>query len=186
MLRARGAHALEIAGLERAQQARLLRWRNVADLVEEQRAAVRELEAPVRSALASVNAPFTWPNISLSNTVSGSPPAFTAMKDFSARSDQSWMSLASRLLPVPGSPVISTLASERATWRAIRTTSCIARELATRSVPSAPRRIAFSSARRRPRRRASASCTWLRSTDRQPLVIPGLLNEVVRAVAASP
>ena len=32
---------------------------------------------PARSALASVNAPFTWPNISLSNTLSGSPPALT-------------------------------------------------------------------------------------------------------------
>ena len=41
------------------------------------------------------------------------------------------MSFASRLLPVPGSPVMSTLAPERATCRAIRTTSCIARELAT-------------------------------------------------------
>src|SRR6185503_19338169 len=110
-LRARGAHAFVLAGLERAEQARLLRWRNVADLVHEQR--------------ASVNAPFTWPNISVSNTVSGRPPAFTEMNDFSARSDQSCMSLASRLLPVPGSPVISTLASERATWRASRTTSCM-------------------------------------------------------------
>ena len=118
----------------------------------------------MRSALASVKAPFTWPNISLSNTDSGRPPAFTAMKDFSARPDQSWISFASRLLPVPGSPVMSTLASERATCRASRTTSCIGRELAMRSVPSAPRRIAFSSASRRPCRRASASCTWLRST----------------------
>ncbi len=112
-----------------------------------------------------MNAPFTCPNISLSNTVSASPPAFTEMKDRAARSDQSWISFASRLLPVPGSPVISTLALERATWRARRTTSCIAREVATRSAPSAPRRIAFSSSSRRPRRRASASLTWLRSTD---------------------
>src|SRR5687767_8304736 len=120
---------------------------------------------PPRSALASVKAPFTWPNISLSNTDSARPPAFTAMKDFSARSDQSCISRASRLLPVPGSPVISTLASERATWRASRTTSCIGREVAIRLAPSLARRIAFSSASRRPRCRAWASATWLRSTD---------------------
>src|SRR2546423_15661804 len=37
-------HALELAGLEDAQQLRLLRQRQVADLVEKQRAALRQLE----------------------------------------------------------------------------------------------------------------------------------------------
>ncbi len=119
---------------------------------------------PERSALASVKAPFTWPNISLSNTLSGRPPALTEMKDFSARFDQSCIRRASRLLPVPGSPVISTLASDGATCRARRTTSCIGAGLATRLPPSPARRIAFSSASRRPRWRACASATWFRST----------------------
>src|SRR5947208_6181343 len=43
--RARGAYALVLAGLEHAQQLRLLRHRQIRDLVEEQRAALGELEA---------------------------------------------------------------------------------------------------------------------------------------------
>ena len=38
--------ALVLAGLQRAQEPRLLRGRDVSDLVEEQRAAVGQLEAP--------------------------------------------------------------------------------------------------------------------------------------------
>ena len=120
-----------------------------------------------------MNAPFTCPNISLSNTLSGRPPALTEMKDRSARSDQSCISFASRLLPVPGSPVIRTLAVDLATCRASRTTSCIGRDVAMSFVPSLARRIAFSSASRRPRWRASASCTWLRSTLRSRWLFHG-------------
>ena len=43
--RARRADALELAGLEHAQQLRLQVQRDVGDLVEEQRAAVGQLEA---------------------------------------------------------------------------------------------------------------------------------------------
>src|SRR5712691_12679698 len=43
--RARRANALVLAGLEHAQQLRLLRERQIGDLVEEQRAALGELEA---------------------------------------------------------------------------------------------------------------------------------------------
>ena len=45
LLRARRAEPLELAALEHAQQTRLLGRRDVRDLVEEQRAAVGELEA---------------------------------------------------------------------------------------------------------------------------------------------
>ena len=45
LARARRAEPLELAGLEHAQQLRLLAERHVGDLVEEQRAAVGELEA---------------------------------------------------------------------------------------------------------------------------------------------
>ena len=45
-LRARAADALELLLLEDAQQLRLQLERDVADLVEEERAAVRQLEAP--------------------------------------------------------------------------------------------------------------------------------------------
>ena len=42
----RSAHALELALLQQAQQLHLHRWANVADLVEEERAAVGELDPP--------------------------------------------------------------------------------------------------------------------------------------------
>ena len=49
--------------LDRAQQHRLLVEAELADLVEEQHAAVgRRAAGPARSATAPVNAPFTWPN----------------------------------------------------------------------------------------------------------------------------
>src|SRR6266576_3457572 len=44
--RARRAHALVLARLEHAEQLRLLRQRQIRDLVEEQGAALGELEAP--------------------------------------------------------------------------------------------------------------------------------------------
>ena len=42
---------------------------------------------PTRSALASVKAPFTWPNSSLSKTPSESPPAFTVKSGLPAREE---------------------------------------------------------------------------------------------------
>ncbi len=67
---------------------------------------------PTRSALASVKAPLTWPKSSLSNTPSDTPPALTVTIGFAARPDTEWIARATRPLPVPFSPVISTLASE--------------------------------------------------------------------------
>ena len=58
--------------LQRAQQLRLQRERQLADLVEEQRAAVGLHEQARCGWLrASVNAPRTWPNSSLSSSASG-------------------------------------------------------------------------------------------------------------------
>src|SRR5438552_3514069 len=42
--------------------------RNVGDFVKKQCAALANSKRPTRSVFASVNAPFTWPNISLSKT----------------------------------------------------------------------------------------------------------------------
>ena len=73
---ARAEH-LEGAVLQHAQHLDLRRRIEIADLVEEDRAAVRDLEAALAVARASVNAPRTWPNISLSNSVDGTPPRLT-------------------------------------------------------------------------------------------------------------
>ena len=66
---------------------------------------------PWRSCRASVKAPFTWPNISLSNSVEEIPPRFTLIYGAFFR----WLlrKIASVIssLPVPLSPVINTEAS---------------------------------------------------------------------------
>ena len=63
--RPRPADALELRDLQHAQQLRLQRRRQLADLVEEQRAAVGDSPAcPRLVATAPVNAPRSWPNSS--------------------------------------------------------------------------------------------------------------------------
>ena len=59
-----------LALLEHAQELRLDRERQLADLVEEHGAAVGRLEAgPACARSAPVNAPFSWPKSSLSSSV---------------------------------------------------------------------------------------------------------------------
>ena len=65
-----------------------------------------------------MNAPFSWPNSSLSSSVSGMAAQFTATKGPRTRSLSSWITRASSSLPVPLSPWMSTVAVERDTWRA--------------------------------------------------------------------
>ena len=67
------AHALELALLEHAQELHLHLGRHLADLVEEERAVVGELEAPGLRATAPVKAPFSWPKSSLSIRFRGWP-----------------------------------------------------------------------------------------------------------------
>ena len=58
--------------LQHAQELHLRRRRHLGDLVEEQRAAMGELEAALPAIdRRPVNAPFSWPKISLSSSVSG-------------------------------------------------------------------------------------------------------------------
>ena len=63
---------------------------------------------PVRSAEASVKAPFLCPNISLSNRLWEIPPRFTFTKGCLARWLLIWIASAISSLPVPLSPVINT------------------------------------------------------------------------------
>src|SRR6478736_288288 len=71
---------------------------------------------PLRVATAPVNAPFSWPNSSLSSRSAGMAPQFTAMKGRLRRGLEWWIALATTSLPVPDSPRISTLDSCPATW----------------------------------------------------------------------
>ena len=117
--RARGRladpHAL--AGLEHAQQLGLDRQRQLADLVEEQRAAVRRLEQPAFAATAPVNAPRSWPNSSLSSQRLGIAAQLTDTNGPS-RAPDAWIAAAASSLPEPVSPRIRIGIVERASRRA--------------------------------------------------------------------
>ena len=58
---------------------------------------------------APVNAPRTWPNSSDSSSVSVSAPQLTATNGRSLRGELKWMARAASSLPVPDSPVTSTV-----------------------------------------------------------------------------
>ena len=74
---------------------------------------------------APVNAPFSWPNSSLSKSVSGIAPQSTATNGAEARGLAWWIARATSSLPVPVSPVTSTVKSDGAT----RATSALIRAI---------------------------------------------------------
>ncbi len=80
---------------------------------------------PGLSRYAPVKLPFTCPNSSDSSRVSGMPAQLTGTNPTAARVLAAWMARATTSLPEPLSPVISTLASERAT----RSTSALRSEI---------------------------------------------------------
>jgi len=63
-----------------------------------------QLEAPLRIAIAPVNAPFSWPNNSLSSRFSGMAAQLTGMNACPARGERWWIVRATSSLPVPLSP----------------------------------------------------------------------------------
>ena len=71
---------------------------------------------PRRRAWAPVNAPFSWPNSSDSTSVSGMAATLTATNGWPARSLRWWIARATSSLPVPLSPVISTVVGVVAIW----------------------------------------------------------------------
>ena len=110
--RRRAADALEGLLLERAQDLRLQRQRQIADFVEEQRAAMRQLElARTCAATAPVNAPFSWPKSSVSSSVSGIAAQLIATNGPSLRALSACSARAKSSLPVPLSPSSSTVVS---------------------------------------------------------------------------
>ena len=82
-------------------------------------------KSPLRSPAAPVKAPRTCPKSSDSSTPSASAAQFTGRKGPSARSDSWWIARATSSLPVPVSPVTSTVASVGATRAMISKTARI-------------------------------------------------------------
>ena len=80
---------------------------------------------------APVKAPFVWPNSSLSWRFSGIAPQLIVTSGLSRRDEWLCSALATTSLPVPLSPVISTVESSRATCSTIFNTSVMAGDAAT-------------------------------------------------------
>ena len=72
-----------------------------------------------------MNAPFSWPNSSLSSRVSVSAPQLTLMNGPIARLLSRWIARATSSLPVPLSPAMNTVVSLAATFSTVRRTASI-------------------------------------------------------------
>ena len=110
---------------------------------------------PLRWMWAPVNAPFSWPNSSLSSRLSGIAPQLMAMNGPSPRLPLRWIASAASSLPVPFSPVISTGASVVATLRIAPKTSWICG-----LVPSIPSKEPAATRCCRSRYSRSRRATW--------------------------
>ena len=87
-------------------------------------------KSPTRCSSAPVNAPFAWPNSSLSMSVSGSAPQLIATNGMSARVLWSWIDRATNSLPVPVSPSTITVDCVGATFSIISRTLRMPRRIA--------------------------------------------------------
>ncbi len=81
---------------------------------------------PMRRSVAPVNAPFSWPNSSDSSSSAAIAEVFNATNGLLARGELSCNARATSSLPVPDSPVISTVMLERDSRPMALNTSCIA------------------------------------------------------------
>ena len=90
---------------------------------------VGQLEAARLLPRAPVNAPFSWPNSSLSTSVSGRAAQLKWMNGACRRGEIEWRMRATSPLPVPLSPRISTVELLCATFSIICLSSTIARLL---------------------------------------------------------
>ena len=106
----------QLALLQHPQELHLHRQRHVADLVEEERAAVRLLETPqARLLRAGERAALVAEELDFRAPPPRSAAQFTRMKGRSARRLRRWTSRATSSLPVPLSPRIITVESVGAT-----------------------------------------------------------------------
>jgi hypothetical protein len=92
---------------------------------------------PRRRATAPVNAPFSWPNSSLSKRPALRAALVTFTNGPPARSELRWMAAATNSLPVPLSPVMSTGSAVGATRPMVLNTCTIAgvRPISSSSAP---------------------------------------------------
>ena len=94
------ADPLELAFLQHAQQRHLDVGRQLADLVEEDRAAARPARSGrSRRCSAPVNAPFSWPNSSDADQRVGQRRQFTLIIARAARPERLWIARATSSLP---------------------------------------------------------------------------------------
>ena len=115
------ADAFELAFLQRPKQLRLHVERQIADLVEEQRAAVGDLQpAEARRVRAGERPRARCPNSSLSTSPDGMAALLTRTNARACRPLRSCSARAINSLPVPVSPKSSTVESVAAT----RSTCC--------------------------------------------------------------
>lgn len=95
----------------------------VTDFIQKDSTLLSSSKRPTRSVVASVKAPFLWPNISLSKRLCEIPPRLTFTNGCFTRWLLMWMASAINSLPVPLSPVISTEALVRAMRATVFSTS---------------------------------------------------------------
>ena len=139
---------------------------------------------PTRSILASVNAPFTWPNISLSKTPSASPPAFTVTMGLRRARGDRVQHPRDHFLAGAGLAGDQHVGIRRAHAR-----DQLQHRLHRRRFRNHRRQIVRaqqSILRLQPLPACAAprsSSIWVRRIARQARVFPGLLNEIARAAA---
>ncbi len=122
---------------------------------------------PMRRSAAPVNAPFSWPNSSLSISDSGSAPAFTAMNGFPRRGLSLWIACATSSFPVPLSPSMITVLETGAICSILSSTSPIASDCPIRPVASVRR---LRSRTRRTARYNSSAVTGFVYTSVNPMM----------------
>ena len=143
--RGRGADALEFAGLEHAQQLRLLAERNVGDLVEEERAAVGEFEATdAVGARVGEGALDVAEELALEGAL-GERAGVDGDERAAARAARDDAGVcATTSLPVPCSPVMRTFASDGPMRAISSTTGRMQGAVAISSGAPSARRMRFS------------------------------------------
>ena len=110
-----GADGLHLAVLEKPQQQRLHAQAHLADFVEEERAAVRELQLARLVAVRAGEAALHVAEQLRFEQRLGEAGAVHRDEGREARAERTWISRATRSLPTPLSPVMSTFVSRAAT-----------------------------------------------------------------------
>src|SRR6185437_15836079 len=133
----RASEAPERLGLEHFQQLRLQLARQIPDLVQKQRPAIRQLEESLLPLLRVRERPRSCPKSSESRNVADNPAQFTSMKGPADRGLRRCTRRAAQPLPVPLSPVRSAVVrSLEARSFTCRASSCIVEDTPSPSRPS--------------------------------------------------